>query len=486
MGIDPWGDLQKVQEVIQGTSTPAPSAGISVSEALDEYFDVDESGIMPLALQPSGSLGDVGVKIYGFSSTGYDSDGDEFDLKLRDNANAVPPLKSVTLNVPSSQTDIATSGGPSLTSYSGYAENRQWFLGRPGIVNGDPTVTVRTRSWNSFSGSWGMNFSSMANGDSVKAYQFQDLNFYFGSSLFLFTTYDGTTGYRYGTTGSSRGYAIATYAGAQLFINGALVGSLLTTNEVFAPASSSAPVIYKIGIQNQTITLPSETVVNDFEIRLNFNYTGASGVSLLSNGGFVPYFANPTNCIYSKNAVIYSDMDESSVNTGLLQGIIEWLSNILNSIKAIGTAIAELPGKIVSALIDGLKSLFVPDEEDFLELKTKYEGLLSERLGFVWQVGEWIVSFGEGILSAFQSGSEYVFQFPGIVIDLPDGNFTFVPSQTVDLENAAMAVVRPVAGTIVSLVCVLAFMRTAEGMLVAVVSGASYFEWLKGEDQDDN
>ena len=59
------------------------------------------------------------------------------------------------------------------------------------------------------------------------------------------------------------------------------------------------------------------------------------------------------------------------------------------------------------------------------------------------------------------------------------------PSQ-VSLQNAFFDVVRPVLGTIVAIVCVVAFINTARYMIAAVVSGATYFEFLKGRRHDDN
>lgn len=192
------------------------------------------------------------------------------------------------------------------------------------------------------------------------------------------------------------------------------------------------------------------------------------------------------HAFFSDNMRLVSGVDPATENTGLLRGIIEFLQTIVNGIKSIGQAIVELPGKIVNGIIEGLKSLFIPSEDDITEIKTNYETLLSERLGFVWQVGEWIVNFGQSVISAITSNEDYIFIFPGVTVNLPEGEFTIIPETPVSLDNAAMDVIRPVLGTIVSLVCVIAFVNTAERMLAAIVSGASYFEFLKGGKEDDS
>lgn len=167
------------------------------------------------------------------------------------------------------------------------------------------------------------------------------------------------------------------------------------------------------------------------------------------------------------------------VSSGLLASILAWLSNILD-------AIVSLPGRVASAISNVLQSLFVPSQEDFINLKTQYETLLEERLGFIWQAGEWVVTFGQSILTAVQGGNEYTFTFPGISFPMNGTTYVLAEPVQVSLQNAFFDVVRPVLGTIVAIVCVVAFINTARYMIAAVVSGATYFEFLKGRRHDDN
>lgn len=158
------------------------------------------------------------------------------------------------------------------------------------------------------------------------------------------------------------------------------------------------------------------------------------------------------------------------------------LRTIVDGVKAIVTGIIEMPGKIASAILDGLKGLFVPSAEEITAIKESYEDLLSERLGFIWQAGEMVISFGQSVLSAFETATDFQFEFPGVAFELPElGQVTLIEPQAVSVNNAFMDVMQPVLGTIVSFICVLAFINTAERMVVAVVSGISYFHFLKGD-----
>ena len=179
-------------------------------------------------------------------------------------------------------------------------------------------------------------------------------------------------------------------------------------------------------------------------------------------------------------------MDDTAITLGSPDPTLGLLGNIIALIRDVISAIVRLPGNIASAILDGLQGLFVPSQEDFTNLKVQYETLLEERLGFIWQAGEWVVTFGQSILTAVQSGNEYSFTFPGISFPMGDTTYVLAEPTEVSLENGFLEVVRPVLGTIVAIICVIAFVNTAEDMVAAVVSGATYFEYLKGRREDDN
>lgn len=181
-------------------------------------------------------------------------------------------------------------------------------------------------------------------------------------------------------------------------------------------------------------------------------------------------------CWFDPSAFSVGSVDPT---IGLLSGIIGMIQNVINAIVA-------LPVNIANEILSGLQSLFVPSQEDFTNLKVQYETLLEERLGFIWQAGDWVVTFGQSILTAVQSGNEYSFTFPGISFPMGDSTYVLAEPTEVSLENGFLEVVRPVLGTIVAIICVIAFVNTAEDMVAAVVSGATYFEYLKGRREDDS
>lgn len=167
----------------------------------------------------------------------------------------------------------------------------------------------------------------------------------------------------------------------------------------------------------------------------------------------------------------------STGNTGLLNSIIEWLQKILNGITSIGKAIAALPGQIVNLLVDALKSLFIPDQETVQAIFTKYNTLLETKLGFIWQLFQFVETAISGLVSGFSSGTAYQFVFPGVSVTLSGELYELIPQTPVSLDNPLMDVVRPVVGTIFSFISVAWVVNKAEDMVIALVSGASYLSW---------
>lgn len=126
--------------------------------------------------------------------------------------------------------------------------------------------------------------------------------------------------------------------------------------------------------------------------------------------------------------------DIQSEEVGLLSGILDWVKNIGNKVSDtfdvissgfsnIGTWFAELPGKIWGFIEDGLKSLFVPSEEEMIAYSDKWEQLLADRFGAVYQVTNILTDSWDGVMAADQTNT---INFPSVSINLPDNTkFSF-------------------------------------------------------------
>lgn len=100
---------------------------------------------------------------------------------------------------------------------------------------------------------------------------------------------------------------------------------------------------------------------------------------------------------------------------------------IICKLKGIFTGIVELPVKLVNLLIDALKSLFIPEDTDFI---TNFVESIESKLGFIAEVPVQIIEFGINLASA---GWEEVtsVSLPAISIF----GYNFWSSQEVDISE---------------------------------------------------
>ena len=175
-------------------------------------------------------------------------------------------------------------------------------------------------------------------------------------------------------------------------------------------------------------------------------------------------------------------IDASESTSSLLGGILEFLQNILNGILS-------LPANIASAIGNILQSLFVPSQDFLTMIRQEFEVLLSDRLGFLYQAGTMITDFATGIYDQLNSSYDMEFEFPGIGFesDLVDsGYIEILEPTTVSLDdNDFVTTIQPYLGTAVAFICVLAFVNAAHDMVVAVIGGRSYFDYLFRRGEGD-
>ena len=407
MGIDPWGELQDIQE--QQTENSSDPASARVAEGENVNFSV--MGVARAASAGTDSAADYTWTITSTGSTMYY--GPE-----------------------------STISGSTIQSISAGA---QWVFSvndsSSGMIIGQPVNSSGSYCFFANTNPLTMRIATSLNFNSHD-YSTIYVNGYISSHLYLL--------YK----NNSIRYSIEPKT-FQLMVNGSPYGEIMD---------------YGTGFD---IELDVESLGGITSLGFYFYYPTYT-TSFSQGGGFskvsLGYWLDASTLSFSTQ----------DVSSGLLASILAWLSNILD-------AIVSLPGRIASAISNVLQSLFVPSQEDFSTLKANYATLLSERLGFIYQGFEWVVDFATTFLGSMQSAGSYSFTFPGVSVPMNGQTYTIIPETAVSLENGVMAVLRPILGTIISFVSVIAFSNSAFDMVTALISGASYFEYLrskkKGEDE---
>lgn len=167
---------------------------------------------------------------------------------------------------------------------------------------------------------------------------------------------------------------------------------------------------------------------------------------------------------------------QSDSQTG--QTLVDQSKESNNLLQELVSDVGSLGTRIVSGILDGLTGLFVPSAEDLEEINTNWQTMLETKLGFVWQAGTELIAIANAVIDEMEGGTPYAFVFPGISFPQNGEELVILPEMEVSLENDFMDVVRPILASVTIAVCVIAFINTAESMLAAIVSGASYYQFL--------
>lgn len=206
---------------------------------------------------------------------------------------------------------------------------------------------------------------------------------------------------------------------------------------------------------------------------LKGKFTADKDVSKLKfNYRFSPYRSSGISGTYSATFGIFMSPASVSVSipseeAGLLDGILGWCKNIFNKVEEswavmsagfanIGTWFSELPGKLWDVMSEGLKSLFVPDEEYITGYKDKWDELLSSRLGAVYQVVNVIDESWSNIQNADQINT---ISMPSVTIPLPNGNSFSFGGYDVKIVPDRFDVLVTALKSIIGIVCTAMFIN---------------------------
>lgn len=146
---------------------------------------------------------------------------------------------------------------------------------------------------------------------------------------------------------------------------------------------------------------------------------------------------------------------------GLIDGIIEWLKSILQSIQElpdkigvwlqnIVDTITELPDKI----LEGIKGLFIPSEEEMAAIKDKFDLLMQERFGALYEAGSFISDYIENF---HNYGAKAYLTFPTVNVNLSGVSFKFGGWKNIAVVPAKFKTVVDSLKMIIGIVATLAF-----------------------------
>lgn len=150
----------------------------------------------------------------------------------------------------------------------------------------------------------------------------------------------------------------------------------------------------------------------------------------------------------------------SSGNEEVVEGIEEansWLERVVQGIT-------NLPDKI----LDGIKSLFVPDAESMAEYKDQWEALLQQRFGAIYESVKLIDDFATSLRSDSLKGT---ITFPSVELNLAGTHVVF-GGWEVDVVPAGFEFLIEVLKKIISMVATLAFINSMRRKFEMILGGS--------------
>lgn len=143
----------------------------------------------------------------------------------------------------------------------------------------------------------------------------------------------------------------------------------------------------------------------------------------------------------------------TNLPANIANSIKGFFDNVVNAVNKVFTAISELPAKIWNLIETGLKNLFVPTEEDLQEYYDKWDVLMSERFGALYEVVNIVTDFIDSFKSYNETGT---IDFPAVTVDLAGSPFTF-GGWTVDIVPDGFGLLFDSLKLAVDMVCTYAF-----------------------------
>ena len=122
----------------------------------------------------------------------------------------------------------------------------------------------------------------------------------------------------------------------------------------------------------------------------------------------------------------------SDLGTSISNGLNSVKEGIQNKLEEVKTSLVELR----EGLINGIKGLFIPDDDFISGWKSRIELLLQEHLGIVWEAANFftdLFSTVSDLLSDTENGS-LEFTFPGVEFELLGHNFDLWEERVVDMS----------------------------------------------------
>lgn len=170
----------------------------------------------------------------------------------------------------------------------------------------------------------------------------------------------------------------------------------------------------------------------------------------------------------------YQDNVQSGL-AGIWQSIIDlpgkiggFFTNLGSQIGGFFTDLANQIGGFFDQLFENIKNLFIPTEDDIVDLQERADYVMEDHFGLVWQGGTLLYDLFDGI---FDSAITNTVSFPGISFSMNDQEYTIVPAMDVQIVPDGFEYIFFVVRQVVNIVFTIAFVMMLQDKRDALLRG---------------
>lgn len=203
----------------------------------------------------------------------------------------------------------------------------------------------------------------------------------------------------------------------------------------------------------------------------------------------IPNFSGDTVYLgFRTNTTVYTGTatSDNAKQDQVIDGINEsnsLLSDVSNGITSVWQAIVNLPGKIA----ESIKGLFIPDESQFNILRGKWQEFLTTKMGFIYQMFQWVDTFFEGIIDNLTGDDTGAFEIPAFPAFEAGGETVQLWTEplTVDFsDNAFVQTLQPIACPFILGVTAYHLWFAMSDLMECFFAGKSYRDYSHRRDDE--
>lgn len=267
-------------------------------------------------------------------------------------------------------------------------------------------------------------------------------------------------------------YGTATHSGTDYYskfnhnnVDGVVVSLLDSSGTTIKVYSYDSSVLsWKNDLTSISIDIPS--VNKDvYQIIVEIRFQANSVLSDFSSTVFE--YASSYNLVTAFNQNTFIQVFVEDGSKGLLNGIINLVTNIKDGVGNLISGITELPSKLWGLIENGLKGLFVPTESEMTDIKTDWDNLLSERFGGLYQSVQLIDEYADTFTNPENKNT---IKLPELKLPFGQAEFVF-GGQDVQIVPDKFSFLIDAIKTIISILATCLFVNGLRNRFEKVVGG---------------